>query len=92
MVEHPNWVESIFYDDELEEVQNNDGWSIGIVVDGDTGEEHRALVEHFDARFPGEVKVYFFDKEFESYAHETEEEYPGDTSFYVSEYTDGYLA
>lgn len=92
MVEYPNWVETVFIDEEIEEIEAGDGWSIGMVVDGRTGDTFRALVEHFDDRFQGEVRIYSFEEDLEDYAYETEEEYPGDDSYYVEEYLEGEFA
>lgn len=85
----PEWANELFFDDELEE----GNFSIGIVVDGSTGNEYKAFIEHFDGKFRGEVRAFFFDKEKEILGHETKEEYdksPNDDSYYVKEYTSGY--
>lgn len=88
MVKYPEWTEELFSE---EEIRNGEGWSVGIACNPYTDEEFKALVEHFDSRFEGEVRIYSFEEDFESYAHETFEDYPGNKSYYIKEYlTDNY--
>lgn len=93
MVSLPDWTDGIFTDEEKEEIDTGNGWSTGIVSGPNVDEPQRVLVEHFDDRFPGQARVYFYSEEREEYAYETESDRPTDSSaLFVVSYTDGEMA